>query len=73
LISFLARRDRYIAEQDVLFFARQMKVHPGIVVGQIQNRTRKYELLRKYQVKVRQYLMPTATVDGWGQVAPLSI
>lgn len=73
LISFLARRDRFISEQDVLFFARQMKVHPGIVVGQIQNRTKKYELLRKHQVKIRQYLMPTATVDGWGQVASLSI
>jgi HTH-type transcriptional regulator/antitoxin HigA len=73
MISFLARRDRFIAEQEVLFFARQMKVHPGVVVGQIHNRTKKYELLRKHQVKIRQYLMPTAMVDGWGQVAPVSI
>jgi HTH-type transcriptional regulator/antitoxin HigA len=73
MISFIARRDRFIPEQDVLFFAKQLKVHPGIVVGQIHNRTGKYELFRKYQVKIRQYLMPTAIVDGWGNVTSIPI
>jgi HTH-type transcriptional regulator/antitoxin HigA len=72
LASFMVGRSRYVAEDAVLRFARKMKVHPGIVVGQIQNRTGRYELLRKYQVKVREFIMPTATVDGWGQVASIS-
>lgn len=72
MISFTARRTFY-AEQDVVAFARRMRVHPGIVVGQIHNRTRKFELLRKYLVRVRDYIMPTGTVDGWGHVAPVSI
>lgn len=73
IISFLARRNRFIAEQELLFFAKRMKVHPGVVVGQIHNRTKKYELFRKHQVKVRQHIMSTATVGGWGQTASISI
>ena len=61
------------SERDVMMFANKMHVHPGIVVGQIHNRTKKYELFRRYQVRVREYLMPTAMVDGWGHVAPVSI
>jgi HTH-type transcriptional regulator/antitoxin HigA len=50
-----------------------MQVHPGIVVGQIQAHTKKWDFLRKYLVKIRQYLLPGAMVDGWGQVAPVSL
>lgn len=72
MASFVSRR-QFFAERDVLAFAKAMKVHPGIVVGQIQKRTERWDLLRKHLVKVREYLMPTAMVDGWGRVATLSI
>src|SRR5207244_683477 len=52
--SFIARKEPYFSERDVIGFARRMSIHPGIVVGQIQARTKKWEFLRKYLVKIRQ-------------------
>lgn len=73
LISFCARRNNFFSERDILFFAETLKVHPGIVVGQIHNRTKRFNLLRKYLVKIREYVLPAATIDGWGHVAPVTI
>jgi len=64
--SFIARKNPFFSERDVLAFSRRVQVHPGIVVGQIQNRTERWDLLRKYLVKVRQYVLNEAVVDGWG-------
>jgi HTH-type transcriptional regulator / antitoxin HigA len=72
LVSFTARRNNFFSERDILYFADRMKVHPGIVIGHIHNRTGKYQLLRKYLVKVREYVLPVATKDGWGYVAPVT-
>lgn len=73
MASFIARKAPFFAERDVLGFAKRMQVHPGIIVGQIQHRTGRWELLRKHLVKIRQYVLPGAMVDGWGQVAPVSL
>ena len=71
MISFVSRR-KFFAERDIVALANKERVHPGIIVRQIHNMTGRYELLRRLQVKVREYIMPTATVDGWGHVAPVS-
>jgi HTH-type transcriptional regulator/antitoxin HigA len=71
--SFIARKAPFFAERDVLGFAKRVQVHPGIVVGQIQYQTGRWDLLRKHLVKIRQYVLPGAVVDGWGQVAPVSL
>jgi HTH-type transcriptional regulator/antitoxin HigA len=73
IVSFIARKQPFFAERDILAFARRIQVHPGLIVGQIQARTKKYDLLRRYLVKVRQFVLPGAIVDGWGQVAPVSL
>jgi HTH-type transcriptional regulator / antitoxin HigA len=73
IASFIARKAPYISEKDILGFARRVQVHPGIVVGQIQKRTGRWDLLRKHLVKIRPYVLPGAMVDGWGQVAPVSL
>jgi HTH-type transcriptional regulator / antitoxin HigA len=73
MASFIARKAPYFSEKDILGFARRVQVHPGIVVGQIQKRTGRWELLRKHLVKIRQYVLPSAMVDGWGHVAPISL
>ena len=41
-------------------------VHPGLLVGQLQRRLRRYDLLRKHQVKVRELVVRSARTDGWG-------
>jgi HTH-type transcriptional regulator/antitoxin HigA len=73
MISFCARRNGFFSERDVLHFADKTKVHPGVVVGQIHNRTKRFQLLRKYLVKIREYVLPVATTDGWGYVASVTI
>ena len=68
LVEFIARRNPYISERDVLSFASRVKVHPGLVVGQIHSRTGRYDFLRRYLVKIRQFVLPAAVTDGWGRV-----
>lgn len=67
--SFFIRKAPFFSERDVLAFAKRVETHPGIVVGQIQKRLERWDLLRKHLVKVRHHVMPAAIVDGWGQVA----
>jgi HTH-type transcriptional regulator/antitoxin HigA len=69
--DFILRVRPIFSEQNVINFAARMRVHPGIVVGQIQRRTGRYDLLRKYLVKVRQLVVPVAMTDGYGQVLPV--
>ena len=71
LESFIRRKNPFFYEKDVVAFAKLNGTHPGIVVGQLQRRLNRYDYLKKYQVKVRQFVLPGAIVDGWGQSVPL--
>jgi HTH-type transcriptional regulator/antitoxin HigA len=71
MMSFIARKHPLFYEKDVLAFSRLNRVHPGLSVGQIQRHTKQYDYLKKHQVKVRQFVLPGATVDGWGQIAAI--
>jgi HTH-type transcriptional regulator / antitoxin HigA len=71
--DFIARKNPFFSERDMLGFARLQQVHPGIVVGQLQWKTKRYDLFRRYLVKVRNFLAPYCMVDGWGQTAPVSL
>jgi HTH-type transcriptional regulator/antitoxin HigA len=71
--SFIARKSPLFTERDVIGFSRKLNLHPGLIVGQLQHRTGRYELFRKYLVKIRTIVAPSAIVDGWGDIAPLEI
>ncbi len=71
LDQLIARKAPFFAERDVLGFARTVGVHPGLVAGQLQHRTGRYDRFRSHQVKVRSCITPSAMVDGWGDVAPV--
>lgn len=71
LTAFIERKEPFFAERDILGFARTLKVHPGLVAGQIRYRTGRYDRLSKHLVKVRSAILPNAFVDGWGDVAPI--
>lgn len=73
LESFLARKRPFYYEKDVVAFARILQRHPGIVIGQIRKRLDRWDYLTRYLVKVRQYVLPGAIADGWGQVVPVSL
>lgn len=66
LDNFVARVQPYFSEKKVLLFAQRLNVHPGLVVGQLQRRLGRHDFLRKHQVKVRDIILPSADVDGWG-------
>jgi HTH-type transcriptional regulator / antitoxin HigA len=70
ILEFVAQRNPYISERDVLSFAKRLDVHPGLVIGQIHSRTGRYDFLRRYLVKIRQFILPDAITDGWGHVFP---
>lgn len=66
--GFVARVAPFFKEERVLLFAQRINVHPGLVVGQLQRRLGRYDLFRKYQAKVRQFVTSSALTDGWGVV-----
>ena len=69
--SFIVRKDPFFYEKDVLAFSKINNVHPALPIGQIQHRTGRYDYLRKYQSKIREFVLPGAIADGWNQT-PLS-
>jgi HTH-type transcriptional regulator / antitoxin HigA len=71
--SFITRKSPLFSERDMIGFSRTMHIHPGLVVGQIHHRTGRYELFRKYLVKIRHIVTRGAMVDGWGDIAPVDI
>lgn len=71
--GFIARKAPYFAERDILGFAKTLGVHPGLIAGQLQYRTNRYDRFRAHLVKVRSCIAPSAVVDGWGDIAPVGI
>ena len=71
LAKFVALKAPFFAERDIIGFARTIGVHPGIVAGQLQHETSRYELFRNHLVKIRSAVIPNAMSDGWGDVAPV--
>jgi HTH-type transcriptional regulator / antitoxin HigA len=71
LDAFIERKAPFFSERDLVGFARVLKVHPGIVAGQLQRRTGRYDRFREHLAKVRTIIFPNAIKDGWGDVAPV--
>ena len=70
LTDFIGRLDPMYSKKNLIGFARLMQRHPGIVVGQLQKRTGRWELFRNYQVDVRQFIVQSSLADGYGKSAP---
>ena len=71
--SFVARKSPFFAERDLLGMAATLKIHPGLIAGQLQHRTGRYDRFRTHLVKVRALVAPSAIVDGWGDIAPVGV
>jgi HTH-type transcriptional regulator/antitoxin HigA len=71
LEKFITKKAPYFAERDILGFARTLGIHPGLIAGQLQRRTGRYDLFRNHLVKIRSIVRPGSVVDGWGDVAPI--
>lgn len=71
--SFIQRKAPIFPVRDFLGLAKVLGVHPALVAGQIQFKTGRYDLFRTHLVKIRERVLPSAVVDGWGDVAPVNI
>lgn len=71
--SFIARKAPLFPERDFLGLAKILGVHPCMVAGQIQFKTGRYELFRGHLAKIRGHVLPSAIVDGWGDIAPVNV
>ena len=69
LVALISQRGAALSDIDVTAFAADHKIHPGLVAGQIQYQTQRYDRFRKHLVKVREFAFLDAVVDGWGNVA----
>ncbi len=73
LDDFIARKDPFYPRKEVLRFAKRLEVHPGLVVGQLQWRIRRFDLFRSMLVSIRDMITPVALTDGYGYVLPIQI
>jgi HTH-type transcriptional regulator / antitoxin HigA len=65
--DFYLRHHPIYTEKSLIGFSRIVKRHPGLVAGQLQRRLNRWDLFKKYQVKVRHILTQTALTDGYGK------
>jgi len=72
LKHFIQVKSPFFSERDIRGFAATYRIHPGLVAGQLQRKTDRYDLFRNHLVKIRSVVAPNAMVDGWGDVAPIS-
>ena len=72
LRSFIVRIKPFYSKVRIIQFAHRMKVHPAIVVGQLQMSGEiGWNANREMLSKVREHLTKTALTDGWGSVVPV--
>ncbi|WP_460986722.1 helix-turn-helix domain-containing protein [Sphingobium sp. TomTYG75] len=69
--GFIARKAPFFSERDMIGFARTLKVHPGLVAGQLQHRTQRYDRFRQHLAPIRTHVISGAAVDGWGNIYPV--
>ncbi|MBA5604953.1 HigA family addiction module antidote protein [Duganella sp. FT3S] len=73
LEGFIARVSPMFSDESIIGFARRMRVHPGIVVGQLQNRRLlPWSFHRKKLEKIREFVVGSALTDGFGRMIEIS-
>jgi HTH-type transcriptional regulator / antitoxin HigA len=69
LRSFISRVRPYYTKERIIQFANLMRIHPGIVAGQLQHLNEiNWTANREMLVKVRHILTASAMTDGWGSI-----
>ncbi len=70
--SFVRRLAPLFPTERIIQFANKVKIHPGIIVGQLQHRGEiGYSAHRNMLVKIRNFVARTALTDGWGETVDL--
>lgn len=68
LQSFISRVGPLYSKERIIQFAHKIKIHPGIIVGQLQHRNEiSYASNREMLAKIRSAVIETALTDGWNR------
>lgn len=73
LSNFIARQHPIYSEQRLMGFARLLGIHPGIVAGQLRNRTKRFDIFAKHLVKIREIVASAAVTDGYGRSCSITL
>jgi HTH-type transcriptional regulator / antitoxin HigA len=74
LEDFIFRVGPYYSKTKIIGFANRLRIHPGLVVGQLQHREEiSYAHNREMLNKVRHMIIPVAITDGWGSYQPSTL
>jgi HTH-type transcriptional regulator/antitoxin HigA len=73
LDDFIVRKGPLFSEIDIRGFATLLRIHPGLVVGQLHHRTGGYSKFRHLLAKVKDRLIQSALTDGWGHYVPATV
>jgi len=66
--SFVRRVGPLYAKSRIVQFAHRMKIHPGIIVGQLHHRGEiSFRTNRELLARIRDTIIETALTDGWGR------
>lgn len=69
--AFIRRKAPFFSDRDLVGFAKVLNVHPGLVAGQLQRHTGDYHKFRRHLAPVREFVIPNADTDGFGDVYPV--
>lgn len=71
LHSFIRRVGPLYSKDRIVQFAHRVKIHPGIIVGQLQHLGEVgYSANREMLVKIRDVVIETTLTDGFGRLIP---
>ena len=74
LQSFIVRVGPLYSKTRIIQFAHTMQIHPGIVVGQLQDRGEiGWYANREMLVKIRGFVAESSVTDGWGRTIGVSL
>ena len=69
--NFILKYQSRVPRADIIAFANDQKVHPGIVVGRVQNHLARWNVFNDLNSKFRRILVENSVYDGWGVIPPV--
>lgn len=70
--SFILRVSPLYSKERINQFANRVKIHPGIIVGQLQHAGQiGFQANREMLVKIRHFVTESSITDGWGNTLQL--
>ena len=69
--DFIAKYESKVPRADIIAFANDQNVHPGIVVGRVQKHLGRWNFFNDLKSKFRHTLINNSIYDGWGVIPPV--